>query len=45
MISIRHVVIRGRVQGVGFRMWVEHHASLHDLEGWRFLVTLDGYAS
>ena len=34
MSSIRHVAIRGRVQGVGFRMWVEHHASLHDLEGW-----------
>ena len=31
---IRHGILRGRVQGVGFRMWVEHHASLHDLEGW-----------
>jgi acylphosphatase len=31
---IRHVTIRGDVQGVGFRMWVEHHASMHDLEGW-----------
>jgi len=31
---IRCVILRGRVQGVGFRMWVEHHASLHDLEGW-----------
>jgi acylphosphatase len=34
MSSIRHVTIRGRVQAVGFRMWVEDHASLHDLEGW-----------
>jgi acylphosphatase len=31
---IRHVTIRGRVQGVGFRLWVEENASLHDLEGW-----------
>jgi len=34
MSSIRHVTIRGRVQAVGFRMWVEDHASLHNLEGW-----------
>ena len=34
MSSVRHVIIRGRVQAVGFRMWVEHNASLHDLEGW-----------
>ena len=34
MSSVRHVMIRGRVQAVGFRLWVEHHASLHDLEGW-----------
>ena len=31
---IRHVILRGRVQGVGFRVWVEHHALAHDLEGW-----------
>ena len=31
---IRHVAIRGRVQGVGFRFWVEENAGLHDLEGW-----------
>ncbi len=31
---IRCVILRGRVQGVGFRMWVEHHASLHGLAGW-----------
>jgi acylphosphatase len=34
MSSIRHVTIRGRVQGVGFRMWVEDHAHMHDVEGW-----------
>jgi acylphosphatase len=31
---IRQVTIRGRVQGVGYRAWVEHRASAHDLEGW-----------
>jgi acylphosphatase len=31
---IRQVMIRGRVQGVGYRAWVEHRASAHDLEGW-----------
>ena len=31
---IRHVVVRGRVQGVGFRYWTERQASLHNLEGW-----------
>jgi acylphosphatase len=31
---IRHVVIRGRVQGVGFRVWTEYAARRHDLEGW-----------
>ena len=34
MSSVRHVIIRGRVQAVGFRMWVEDNARLHDLEGW-----------
>jgi acylphosphatase len=34
MSTIRHVVIRGRVQGVGYRAWVEHRAVAHDLEGW-----------
>ena len=24
--AIRHVTIRGRVQGVGYRAWVEHQA-------------------
>jgi acylphosphatase len=32
--AIRQVTIQGRVQGVGYRAWVEHQASLHDLEGW-----------
>jgi acylphosphatase len=32
--TIRHVTIRGRVQGVGFRMWVEDTTSMHGLEGW-----------
>ena len=31
---IRHVVVRGRVQGVGFRAFVEHHAVQRGLEGW-----------
>ena len=31
---IRHVTIRGRVQGVGYRAWVEHEASARGLEGW-----------
>jgi acylphosphatase len=31
---IRHVSIFGRVQGVGFRAFVEHHAHQHNLEGW-----------
>ena len=31
---IRHVSFRGRVQGVGFRAFVEHEALKRDLEGW-----------
>ena len=31
---IRLVTIRGRVQGVGYRGWVEHQARAHTLEGW-----------
>ena len=31
---ISHVIIRGRVQGVGYRAWVEDEASARDLEGW-----------
>lgn len=29
-----HVLIHGRVQGVGFRAWVQCQAELHGLEGW-----------
>ena len=29
-----HVLIDGRVQGVGFRAWVHHQAELHGLKGW-----------
>ena len=32
--AIRQVTIRGRVQGVGYRAWVEHRARALDLEGW-----------
>jgi acylphosphatase len=29
-----HVIIHGRVQGVGFRAWTHHQAMLHGLKGW-----------
>ena len=32
--SIRHVLVRGLVQGVGFRAFVERHALARGLEGW-----------
>jgi acylphosphatase len=32
--AIRHVVIRGGVQGVGYRMWAQDIALEHGLEGW-----------
>jgi acylphosphatase len=32
--AIRQVRVTGRVQGVGYRAWVEHQARNHDLEGW-----------
>ena len=31
---VRHVVVHGRVQGVGFRMFVEDTAERLALEGW-----------
>ena len=31
---IRHIVLRGRVQGVGFRAFVEREALRRGLEGW-----------
>ena len=32
--AIRQVTITGRVQGVGYRAWVDHQARSHNLEGW-----------
>ena len=32
--AIVHVTVRGRVQGVGYRNWVEHQALASRLEGW-----------
>jgi acylphosphatase len=32
--AIRRVTIRGRVQGVGYRAWVEHEAVQRGLDGW-----------
>src|SRR5258708_24483150 len=32
--AMRHVTIRGRVQGVGYRAFVDHQARSRDLEGW-----------
>src|SRR5882672_10774373 len=31
---VRHVRVRGRVQGVGYRAWVDHEARARGLEGW-----------
>lgn len=31
---VRHIFVQGRVQGVGYRMWVEGEASARNLEGW-----------
>ena len=31
---IRQVAIRGRVQGVGYRYWVDQQATAHAVEGW-----------
>jgi acylphosphatase len=32
--TIRHVTIRGLVQGVGYRAFVDHEARARNLEGW-----------
>jgi acylphosphatase len=32
--AILQVVIQGRVQGVGYRAWLEHQARAARLEGW-----------
>ena len=34
MTVIRHVIVHGRVQGVGFRAFVEGEALARGLEGW-----------
>jgi acylphosphatase len=31
---IKHVVVRGKVQGVGYRAFVEYQASVLNVEGW-----------
>jgi acylphosphatase len=33
-VVVRHITIRGRVQGVGYRAWVDHEARARGLEGW-----------
>ncbi|MFZ1884536.1 MAG: acylphosphatase [Rhodoplanes sp.] len=31
---IRHLFVRGRVQGIGYRAWAASEATRHGLEGW-----------
>jgi acylphosphatase len=31
---VRHITVRGRVQGVGYRAFVEHEALKRGIEGW-----------
>lgn len=31
---VRHVMIRGRVQGVGYRVWLAQTAESYGLDGW-----------
>ena len=31
---IRHIIVRGQVQGVGYRAFVEHEAHRRGLHGW-----------
>ena len=33
-LTIRRIVVRGRVQGVGYRAWTEDTALLNGLDGW-----------
>jgi len=33
-VTIRHVTVRGRVQGVGYRAFVVATAEIHGVEGW-----------
>jgi acylphosphatase len=32
--AVLHVTIRGRVQGVGYRAWIDYQAAASRLEGW-----------
>jgi acylphosphatase len=34
MIKVRHYIVKGRVQGVGFRWLVHREAGARDLKGW-----------